>query len=187
MKNRKQLEKDEARARRDHLMEKAELAQLPLLDGLREMRKISGLTQAQFAEHRGVSARVIKTLELGQGNPTVSTLNRIAAFYGLEVGFVPSKNLLIENVAGADILNDDDKKNPIQSPLVKINELQAILADHHARIAEMFSQISLDHSISEATKSLKIWTKDIKSVNLPSTEGITENLSKTSTKKKLNK
>ena len=59
------------------------------MTGVREMRAVSGLTQEDFAQHRGVSARVVKALELGQGNPTVATLNRIGAIFGLEVGFVP--------------------------------------------------------------------------------------------------
>ena len=53
------------------------------------MRAISGMTQEEFARHREVSARVIKALELGQGNPTVATLNQIGSFFGLEVAFVP--------------------------------------------------------------------------------------------------
>lgn len=95
MKKRKPFEKEEARVRRDRLMTTAAQAQLSLTEGVREMRAISGLTQEQFAQHRAIGTRVVKALELGQGNPTVATLNRIAEFYGLEVAFVPSKLLKV--------------------------------------------------------------------------------------------
>lgn len=89
MSKRKTMDKAQARERRNRLLESAAAAQLSLTEGVREMRAISGMTQEEFARHREVSARVIKALELGQGNPTVATLNRIGEFFGLEVGFVP--------------------------------------------------------------------------------------------------
>jgi transcriptional regulator with XRE-family HTH domain len=91
MSKRKPMDKAQARERRDRLLETAAAAQLSLTEGVREMRAISGMTQEEFARHREVSARVIKAVELGQGNPTVATLNRIGEFFGLEVGFVPIK------------------------------------------------------------------------------------------------
>jgi len=89
MSKRKPIDKTEARQRRNRLLESAASAQLSLTEGVREMRAIAGMTQDEFAAHRGVSARVIKAIELGQGNPTVATLNRIGEFFGLEVAFVP--------------------------------------------------------------------------------------------------
>jgi transcriptional regulator with XRE-family HTH domain len=49
---------------------------------------MTGLTQAEFAAHRGVSRRVIEDIERGTGNPTVDSLNSVAKFFGLQVGFV---------------------------------------------------------------------------------------------------
>lgn len=89
MSKRKPMDKVQARERRNQLLESAASAKLSLTEGVREMRAISGMTQEEFATHRGVSARVIKAIELGHGNPTVATLNRIGEFFGLEVGFVP--------------------------------------------------------------------------------------------------
>jgi transcriptional regulator with XRE-family HTH domain len=89
MSKRKPLDKAQARERRDQLLESAAAAELSVTEGVREMRAIAGMTQEEFARHRGVSARVIKAIELGQGNPTVATLNRIGQFFGLEVAFVP--------------------------------------------------------------------------------------------------
>lgn len=89
MSKKRPIDKAQARERRDRMLETAVAAQLSLTEGVREMRAIAGMTQEEFAQHRGVSARVIKALELGQGNPTVATLNRIGEFFGLEVAFVP--------------------------------------------------------------------------------------------------
>lgn len=89
MSKRKPLDKTEARERRNRMLETAAAARLSLTEGVREMRAIAGMTQEEFARHRGVSARVIKAIELGNANPTVATMNRIGQFFGLQVGFVP--------------------------------------------------------------------------------------------------
>jgi DNA-binding XRE family transcriptional regulator len=93
MSKRKPMDKAQARERRNRLLESAAAADLSLTEGVREMRAIAGMTQEEFAQHRGVSPRVIKAIELGQGNPTVATLNRIGEFFGLEVAFVPLRRV----------------------------------------------------------------------------------------------
>ena len=45
------------------------------------------LTQAEFAEHRGISLATLKQIEAGKANPNMETLNRIASIFGLEAGF----------------------------------------------------------------------------------------------------
>jgi transcriptional regulator with XRE-family HTH domain len=96
MSKRKPIDKAQARERRNRMLESAAAAKLSLTQGVCEMRAIAGMTQEEFAAHRGVSARVIKAIELGQGNPTVATLNRIGEFFGLEVAFVPIRRLAKE-------------------------------------------------------------------------------------------
>lgn len=118
MGKRKTLDKAQARERRNKLLESAAAAELSLTEGVREMRAIAGMTQEEFAKHRSVSARVIKAIELAQGNPTVATLNRVGEFFGLEVGFVPMRRAApaepLQPVATgssrstADLLNDND-------------------------------------------------------------------------------
>lgn len=61
---------------------------LGFADACRYMRACEGLTQAQFAARIGVSAKVIKELEAGKGNPTLASLQRVASSMGLEVAFV---------------------------------------------------------------------------------------------------
>lgn len=69
--------------------EKINRGDLTIPEAMKAMRKMTGLTQAEFAEHRGVSRRVIQDIERGTGNPTVDSLNGIAKLFGLQVGFVP--------------------------------------------------------------------------------------------------
>jgi len=121
MSKRKPLDKAQIRERRDRMLKAAAAADLSLTEGVREMRAIAGMTQEEFARHRGVSGRVIKAIELGQGNPTVATLNRIGEFFGLEVAFVPVRRTLpdsvqprskvvAEEIPAPVFLTDDDKK-----------------------------------------------------------------------------
>lgn len=91
MSKRKAMDKAEARERRNRLLQSAAAAELSLTEGVRQMRAVTGMTQEEFAHHRGVSARVIKAIERGQGNSTVATLNRIGELFGLEVAFVPKR------------------------------------------------------------------------------------------------
>ena len=69
--------------------ERIDRGDMTIPDAMKAMRKMTGLTQAEFAAHRGVSRRVIQDIERGIGNPTVDSLNSIAKLFGLRVGFVP--------------------------------------------------------------------------------------------------
>ena len=64
---------------------------LPLEEKIRLMQQFSGLTQDEFAAHRGISVQALRKILSGTGNPTVETLNRIASVFGLEVGFLPKQ------------------------------------------------------------------------------------------------
>jgi|SRR5659263_64330 len=61
---------------------------LSISEAVVAMRKISRLTQAEFAKHRGVSVQSLKQIEAGTANPTVDTLQKISSIFGLEIGFV---------------------------------------------------------------------------------------------------
>ena len=87
-KRRKHVDGSALRRERIELYEAIAAGTLSIAQAARRMRKLSMLTQAEFARHRGVSARVIMEIERGIGNPTVRTLNQIGEIFGLEVGFV---------------------------------------------------------------------------------------------------
>ena len=80
---------DQQNALRRAFYEQLERGELTLPEAIKAMRKMTGLTQAEFAAHRGVSRRVIQDIERGTGNPTVESLNSIAKLFGLRIGFVP--------------------------------------------------------------------------------------------------
>lgn len=52
---------------------------------LKERRALLGLTQQDLADYTGLSLRIIKSIEVGKGNPTVGTLCKIAEVLGLEI------------------------------------------------------------------------------------------------------
>lgn len=61
----------------------------------RRMRKITGLTQTEYAEKiLKVYPRVLMEIERDRGNPTLETLEKIAKPFGLKVGFMAQKHHL---------------------------------------------------------------------------------------------
>lgn len=61
---------------------------LTLGQAVAALRKHSGLNQPEFAKHRGISVAALRQIEQDVGNPTVSTLNKVVAVFGVKVGFV---------------------------------------------------------------------------------------------------
>ena len=59
-------------------------------EATRQMRKILGLTQKDYAKKiAGISPRILSEFENGAGNPTLATLEKIASPFGLKVTFLP--------------------------------------------------------------------------------------------------
>jgi putative transcriptional regulator len=81
--------KDEIRARRAAVAEKARSGRLRLPDAVAEMRYALGLTQADFAKMLGLTTRQIAELERGESNPTAETLDKVGRIFGFQIGFVP--------------------------------------------------------------------------------------------------
>lgn len=75
------------------------------------MRRISKLTQPEFAEHRGLSVQSLRLIEADKANPTIETLEKIASIFGLQVGFVPKSSQRVsarELERAASELSDSD-------------------------------------------------------------------------------
>lgn len=68
-----------------------------VIEAILKARKESGLTQKQLSERTGIAQTDISRLELGNANPSLRTLQRLAAGMGMRVKieFVP------ENVSAA--------------------------------------------------------------------------------------
>jgi transcriptional regulator with XRE-family HTH domain len=62
--------------------------ELTFQNAIKRTRAISGLTQQKFADHRGVSVKVLKEIERGIANFTVNTLNPIASNFELDVSSI---------------------------------------------------------------------------------------------------
>ena len=61
------------------------IAPMNLYNIIKERRSILGLTQQDLADYTGLSVRIIKSIESGKGNPSMSTLSKIADILGLEI------------------------------------------------------------------------------------------------------
>lgn len=79
----------QARAQLDALYSGLARGEIDLADAVRRMRHLSGLTQPEFARHRGISVQALQQIESGRGNPTVRTLDAVSKVFGLRVGFIP--------------------------------------------------------------------------------------------------
>lgn len=64
---------------------------LTLAEATRIMRKISGMTQLEYAKLLKISPRILIDIENNHGNPRLSTLNKLAAPFGLGVSFIKQK------------------------------------------------------------------------------------------------
>lgn len=59
--------------------------QASFLEAFKARRELLGITQEHLAELAGVALRTLKSLEKGNGNPTLSTLMKLSDVLGLEI------------------------------------------------------------------------------------------------------
>jgi transcriptional regulator with XRE-family HTH domain len=59
--------------------------QTNLIQRLKDRREQLGVTQEQLSELAAVALRTVKELDSGKGNPTVSTLIKLADVLGMEL------------------------------------------------------------------------------------------------------
>lgn len=90
-KRRKRVDPDAERALRAKFYDDIRAGRLSISEAVATMRRISRLTQPEFAKHRGISLGALKQIEAGTSNPKIDTLNQIAAIFGIEVGFIPTR------------------------------------------------------------------------------------------------
>ena len=126
------IDKDAARQLRAELYAAIDRGEVSLQDAVKSMRKISRLSQPEFAARLGVSVKVIKEIERGIGNPTVGSLNRIGQFFGLEITFARSEKLRSgadESTAGNLVttgIPSDSPRSAINEVLQMYEELEKI-------------------------------------------------------------
>ncbi|MCB0341150.1 MAG: helix-turn-helix transcriptional regulator [Pseudobdellovibrionaceae bacterium] len=76
---------------REELNQGVQSGELELPEALILLRKVLGKSQLEYAQMVGVSKKIISDFELGRGNPTISTLNKIFAPLGVEMGLVTKR------------------------------------------------------------------------------------------------
>jgi transcriptional regulator with XRE-family HTH domain len=59
--------------------------QANLIQRLKDRREELGVTQEQLSELSSVALRTVKELDAGKGNPTLSTLMKLADVLGMEL------------------------------------------------------------------------------------------------------
>lgn len=81
---------EELEAQRKALRQKLHKGRLTIGEAVREMRRMTGLTQTEYAKRVvGIFPRVLMDIERGTANPTLETLELLAKPWGWKVGFVP--------------------------------------------------------------------------------------------------
>lgn len=86
-KRRKNFDSEAERELRAQFFDDIKAGNLSLGNAVREMRRLSRLTQPEFAKHRDISLGSLRQIEAGEGNPTIETLSKIGSIFGLEVNF----------------------------------------------------------------------------------------------------
>ena len=93
----KRPDPERARLMKEELYRGIEAGILDMRTASRVMRRILGMSQTTYAQQvLKISPRVLIDFERGTGNPTLSTLQRIAAPFGFEVGFVRRRQTAAE-------------------------------------------------------------------------------------------
>lgn len=78
---------------KENLYKELARGDVDMREATRQMRKILGMTQKDYAQKiAGVSPRILSEFENGTGNPTLSTLEKIASPFGLKVTFLPPEH-----------------------------------------------------------------------------------------------
>lgn len=81
-----EAKKKKRQALRRELYERIDRGDITIIEAVKMMRKVADRTQIEYAKDVGVSPRILIELERGIGNPTMKTLAKIFAPFGLELG-----------------------------------------------------------------------------------------------------
>lgn len=76
--------------------------ELPIGVALRRVRREKGLSQEQLGLNAGVQRNFISLIELGQNQPTISTIAKLARALGMKAS---------ELVAAAEVVADADRSS----------------------------------------------------------------------------
>lgn len=83
--------KDEIRARRKALDDKAAAGRLRFPEDMREIRMAFGKSQDEFAGLIGLTRRQVVEMESGRANPTYETIMKVGRLFGYKLAFVSER------------------------------------------------------------------------------------------------
>ena len=67
---------------------------MELNEVIKSRRKVLAISQLDLAEMAEVSLAIVKDIERGKGNPSLSTVNKLLGVLGLEMDFKIRKTIL---------------------------------------------------------------------------------------------
>lgn len=89
----KRPDKNEMTGMKEDLYRGLAAGDIGIREATRQMRKILGMTQKDYAKKiADVSPRILSEFENGTGNPTLATLEKLASPFGLKVTFLPPES-----------------------------------------------------------------------------------------------
>lgn len=72
-------------AERARIFAEMRTGEMELKEAIRGLRRLTGLSQVEFAKAHGIAERTYVDFERGAGNPTLDTLQKIAAALGVRL------------------------------------------------------------------------------------------------------
>jgi DNA-binding XRE family transcriptional regulator len=90
-KRRRAIDRETERKLVEEFFQKFSESQYSIPEATKAMRRISRLTQPEFAKNRRISLATLRKIETDSGATSVETLNKIGEIFGLEVGFVKKR------------------------------------------------------------------------------------------------
>jgi len=89
----KRPNRNEMAEMKETLYRRLATGEVGIREATRQMRKILGMTQKDYAKKiADISPRILSEFENGTGNPTLATLEKIASPFGLKVSFLPPES-----------------------------------------------------------------------------------------------
>lgn len=150
------IDQDAERELRAAFHEDIKSGKLSIAEAVATMRRISRLTPADFARHRGIDVDTLEQIESGAVEPMIATLNQIGAIFGLEVRFVqPPKPSSVSTSNPTEILRQaheaccalavyrDMPFDAFKADTDKIVDLTATISDSADAIASILTQPDL--------------------------------------------
>lgn len=143
-----------------------------LNERIRKLRREKGLTQLQLSEQLNVTDKAVSKWEVGEGNPDISLLPKIAEIFDvttdyLLTGVLPTESISIEDMdedkRAIYLVQRDDVDNFIKFDYYRQNALINAPGSSSHRYSGNIDQIRNEIYKFESTKIFEIFLDDLKS------------------------